>query len=87
MRWPMTVLPQNGKNVSLGACIVLLIFSGLYGQRTSTNMYLLNLAVSDFIVCGVGQLCRHLPRNVSGFDITGQYEIICQLWFFIVFSK
>ena len=37
-------------------------------QLSSTNLYLVTLAVSDLMVCFIGQLCRAFPRALTGYD-------------------
>ena len=37
-------------------------------QLSSTNSYLVTLAVADFVVCFIGQMCRAFPRALTGFD-------------------
>ena len=35
---------------------------------SSTNLYLVTLAVADLTVCFIGQLCRAFPRALTGYD-------------------
>lgn len=52
-------------------------------HASSTILYLTNLAVADLTVCVVGQLCRVLPRALTGYDTASLHPWVCKSWFFI----